>query len=173
MNDLVARFGTPGALVEAVRRLREQGYRHLDAFTPYPLQELTEMLGGPTDRIGWIAALSAVAGGILTYALSYWTAVIDYPINIGGRPLHSWPAFLPATLVSAALWSGIATLTGMLWLCGLPRWHHPVFEVEQFDRATYDRYFLLICSDDPHFDMAETRRLLESLSPEQVDEVRP
>lgn len=172
MIGLIARFRSPAELVEAVRRLHDQGYRRLDAFTPYPLPELTDMLGGSTSRIGWIAALSALAGGVLTYAVAYWTAVVDYPLNIGGRPLHSWPAFLPAALVSAALWSGLATLIGMLWLCGLPRWHHRLFEVKAFDRATYDRYFLLV-EDDPAFDATETRRLLESLSPEHIETLGP
>lgn len=173
MTAFVARFGSPDDLVEAVRRLREQGYRRLDAFTPYPLPELTKMLGGSTARIGWIAAIFALIGGALTYAVTYWTAVLDYPLNIGGRPLHSWSAFLPAALVSAALWSGLATLIGMLWLCDLPRWHHPLFDVKQFDRATYDKFFLLVGADDPKFESKETRRLLESLSPEHIDEVEP
>lgn len=172
MTALVARFRSPAELVEAVRRLRDQGYRRLDAFTPYPLPELAELLGGSTSRIGWVAALSALAGGALTYAVIYWTAVVDYPLNIGGRPLHSWPAFLPAALVSAALWSGLATLSGMLWLGGLPRWHHRLFDVKGFDRATYDRYFLLV-EDDPAFEASETRRLLESLSPEHIEALGP
>lgn len=172
MTALVARFRSPAELVEAVRRLRDQGYRRLDAFTPYPLPELAELLGGSTSRIGWVAALSALAGGALTYAVIYWTAVVDYPLNIGGRPLHSWPAFLPAALVSAALWSGLATLIGMLWLGGLPRWHHRLFDVKGFDRATYDRYFLLV-EDDPAFEASETRRLLESLSPEHIEALGP
>ncbi len=173
MIGLVARFGSSAELVEAVRRLREQGYRRLDAYTPYPLPELTKMLGGSTTRIGWIAALSALAGGALTYAVAYWTAVVDYPLNIGGRPLHSWPAFLPAALVSAALWSGLATLIGMLRLGDLPRWHHPLFEVKGFDRATYDRYFLLVDGRDPAFEADETRRLLESLASEHVEALGP
>ncbi|PWG01367.1 DUF3341 domain-containing protein [Sphingosinicella humi] len=172
MTGLIARFRSPAELVEAVRRLRDQGYRRLDAFTPYPLPELTELLGGSTSRIGWIAALSALAGGALTYAVIYWTAVVDYPLNIGGRPLHSWQAFLPAALVSAALWSGLATLIGMLWLGGLPRWHHRLFDLKGFDRATYDRYFLLV-EDDPAFEASETRRLLESLSPEHIEALGP
>lgn len=171
MSGLVARFHSPETLIAAVRRLREEGYSRLDAFTPYPLPELTEMLGGRTALIGWIAAVFALIGGAITYGVTYWTAVLDYPLNIGGRPLHSWAAFLPATLVSAALWSGLATLIGMLWLCGLPRWHHPLFDVRQFDRATYDKFFLLVEAEDAAFDAEQTRRLLESLGPEHVDEV--
>lgn len=171
MRGLVARFNSPEALLAAIERVRDEGYIRLDAFTPFPLPRVTELLGGRTSKIGWIAAGFALAGGILTYATIYGSSVVDYPLNIGGRPLHSWAAFLPVLVVAAALWSGLATLIGMLWLCGLPRWHHPLFGVRQFDRATYDKFFLLVDADDPAFAAGKTRRLLESLAPEQVEDL--
>lgn len=172
MDALVARFDSPEALVAAVERFHAKGYRTIDAFAPFPLPRVTELIGGKTSSIGWIAALFALIGGALTYVTIHWSAVLDYPLNVGGRPLLSWPAFLPVVLVAAALWSGLAALIGMLWLCGLPRWHHPLFDVKQFDRATYDKYFLLVGLGDSGFDPAKTRSLLESLSPEHIDEVR-
>lgn len=168
MSGLVAKFDTPEALVDALKRLRIEGYTRLDAYTPFPVSEITRMLGGRTSIIGWIAALSALAGAAITYGVIYWTAVADYPLNIGGRPLNSWPAFLPAILVVAALWSGLGALIGTLWLAGLPRWHHPLFDIHQFDRATYDKFFLLV-EGGPDVPEAETRALLESLQPEHID----
>lgn len=168
MQGLVARFTTSDALLAAVRQLREGGYRRFDAFTPFPVPGLGELLDEPGGRIGGIAITFALIGGGLTYLMIYWSSVIDYPLNIGGRPLHSWPAFVPVVLVAAALWSGLATLIGMLWLCGLPRWHHPLFGVRQFDRATYDRFFLMVAADDPHFSEDELGRLLERAGAEHV-----
>src|SRR3546814_9342488 len=151
--------------------LRDEGYTKLDAFTPFPLPEVTKRLGGGTWTIGWIAAVFALIGGGLTYATLYWVAAVNSPLNVGGRPLNSWAAFMPVVLVATALWSGLATLVGMLYLCGLPRWHHPLFDIGQFDRASYDRSFLLIAGDDPIFDRQRTRQLLASLGPEHIDEV--
>lgn len=173
MNVLLARFDTPTALVVAVQRLHADGYTRLEAYTPYPLDEVVALLGGPTSRIGWIAAASALAGGGLTYALIWWTAAVDYPLNVGGRPLHSWPAFLPSALVAAALWSGLATLIGMLRLAGLPRWHQPLFDVSRFDRVTYDRFVLAVERADPRFDARRTAALLRELGAEHVEEFAP
>lgn len=171
MKGFIAKFGSPEALIAALQRLHEEGYRKLDTFTPFPLPEAAELLGGSTSRIGWIAAISALFGGGLTYAMIYWTSVIGYPLNVGGRDLHSWPAFLPAALVAAALWSGIATLIVMLWMAGLPRWHHPLFDVGQFDRVTYDKFMLLVEGSDPAFSEEKTYWLLQSLGPEHIEEV--
>ena len=168
MDALLARFDSPEALTAAVERFKSEGYGKLDAFSPFPLPEVTELIGGRTSMIGWIAASFALLGGALTYATIHWSSAIDYPLNVGGRPLVSWPAFVPVVLVAAALWSGLATLIGMLWLCGLPRWHHPLFDRKQFDRATYDKFFLLVGLEG---NAEETQRLLESLSPEHVEEV--
>lgn len=171
MKALLVRFGSPEALVRAVKALQEAGCTRLDAFTPFPLPDLLERLGPPTARIGWTAALAALAGGLLTYATVYWTSVVDYPLNVGGRPLHSWPAFLPVAIVAAALWSGIATLLAMLWWCGLPRWHHPLFQAREFDRATWDKFFLAVACDDPACGEARARELIRGCGPEAVKEV--
>lgn len=171
MKALAAKFGEAGALTDAVERLQAEGYSRLDAYTPFPVEKVLDRLGPSTSRIGWTAAIAALVGGGLTYLTIWWTAVVDYPMNIGGRPLHSWPAFLPSALVAAALWSGIATLIAMLVWCGLPRWHHPLFDLKQFDQASYDKFFLLVDCADPAFDAERTRRLLESLEPERIEEV--
>lgn len=172
-GGLIAKFGSTAELVAAIERLQETGYRKLDTFTPFPIPAVSEALCPRTAAIGWIAALAALAGGAFTWATVYWTSVIDYPLDIGGRPLDSWPAFLPVIIVAAALWSGIATLIGMLWLCGLPRWHDPLFDVRQFGRATYDKFFLFVARADPAFSEEEARRLLDSFGCEQIDTVAP
>lgn len=171
MKGLIAKFDKPEALVEALDRLQQRGLTRIDIHTPFPIPGVLERINAPTARIGWIAALAGLAGGFLTWLTVYWTSVVDYPLNIGGRPLHSWPAFLPVIIVAAALWSGIATLLAMLYWCGLPRWHHPLFSVADFDRATYDKFFLTVDCDDPEFDAPEVRRLLEVAGAERVEEV--
>ena len=171
MTALLARFATSAALSDAVERLHEAGYRRLDAFTPFPLPQVLKQIGPPTARVGWVAVLAALVGGGLTWLTVYWTAAVDYPLNVGGRPLHSWPAFLPVVIVAAALWSGLATLIAMLFWCGLPRWHHPLFDAEGFDRATYDKFFLLIDGADPAFDAADVRWLLRGLGAESMQDV--
>jgi hypothetical protein len=171
VTALLARFATSAALSNAVERLHEAGYRRLDAFTPFPLPQVLERIGPPTARVGWVSALAALAGGGLTWLTVYWTAAVDYPLDVGGRPLHSWPAFLPVVIVAAALWSGLATLIAMLFWCGLPRWHHPLFDAEGFDRATYDKFFLLVDGADPAFDAADVWRRLRGLGAESIQDV--
>ena len=171
MSALLARFATPAALMAAAERFAGAGYERLDAFAPFPLPDLLKRIGPPTARIGWVAAVAALAGGGLTWLTVWWTAVMDYPLNVGGRPLDSWPAFLPVVLVAAALWSGLATLVAMLFWSGLPRWHHPLFDVEGFDRATFDRFFLLVDAADPAFEDGPARQWLAELGAETVEEV--
>jgi hypothetical protein len=170
VNGLLAGFATADALVAALARLQEAGYTRLDAYTPFPLAEVTARLGGSTAAIGWWAAGSAVAAGVLTYAFVYWSAAIDYPLDVGGRPLNSVPAFLPSVLVVAALASGLATLVAMLRMADLPRWHHAAFDLAGFDRATYDRFLLWIDRSDPLYSAA-TRALVDSTRPLHVEEV--
>ena len=154
-----------------MRRAREAGYARIETYSPFPLEKTHAVLG----RAGWPIAAIAVSAGVfglcLQYVSQYWMNAVDYPINVGGRPLHSWPAFIPPTLIVGLLWAAAAALIGMLALCRLPRLHHPLFAVPGFERATVDRFFLCIKADDPRFDDRATRRFLDDLAPERVEDV--
>jgi hypothetical protein len=168
---IMAEFKTPEALMEAVRAAKRAGYTRLDAFSPFPLSDLAKELGVRTSAIPWIALIAGLTGAVIQYASQYWMNAIDYPLNVGGRPLHSWPAFIPASLIVAILWAGAATLIGLLLILRLPRLHHPVFAVPGFERASEDRFFLCILQDDPNFDSTAIREFLGALSPLAVREV--
>jgi hypothetical protein len=171
LYGIMAEFRTPGALKAAVETASDAGYTRLDAFSPFPLRETAHRLGTRTTAIPWIALVAGLTGAAAQYGSQYWMNVVDYPLNIGGRPLHSWPAFVPATLIVAILWAGLATLLGLLLVLRLPRLHHPVFAVHGFERASQDRFFLCILSEDPLFEPERTWSFLETLSPEVVREV--
>jgi ActD protein len=171
IHGLMAEFTDVGELVRAVRGAREAGYRHFDAYTPFPSEELAEAMDLPHDRLPLVVLLGGIVGGLGGYALQYWTSVIAYPINVGGRPLHSWPAFIPPTFETTVLGAALATVLGMLALNGLPMPYHPVFNVPRFALSSRDRFFLCIEATDPFFDREETRRFLERFVPRQVSEV--
>ena len=168
---IMAEFRTPEALMEAVKAAKRAGYTRLDAFSPFPLSDLAEELGVRTSVIPWIALVAGLAGAAIQYGSQYWMNAVDYPLNVGGRPLDSWPAFIPASLIVAILWAGAATLIGLLLILRLPRLHHPVFAVPGFERASEDRFFLCIMHDDPMFDSAAVREFFGALSPQAVREV--
>ena len=170
---LMAEFTTGEAVLEAAKRAYDAGYRRMDGFSPFPLHGLSEALGFRRTRLPVVTLIGGLLGGCGAYFMLWYACVISYPINIGGRPLHSWPAFFPITFELAVLGASFASLFGMLALNGLPRPHHPVFNVPEFVRASRDRFFLLIESRDPIFHIGETRQFMESLQPENVFEVQP
>jgi hypothetical protein len=170
-QGLIAEFDRPEALVEAAQSARREGYARLDAFSPFPLPEVREALGHRASALPYIALAAALIGGAVQYWAQYWMNVIDYPLNIGGRPLHSWPAFIPGPLIVSMLWAGVATFLAMLVSMRLPQPHHPVFAAPGFERASQDRFFLWILEDDPRFDRAETERFLATLAPLSIREV--
>jgi len=171
LYGLLAEFDNPTALVYAVRRAREDGYRRLDAFTPYPIEELTEALEFRRTRIPLVIFIGGVVGCVGGYLLQYFCAAWDYPINVGGRPLNSWPAFIPVMFELTVLIAALAAVFGLLGLCGLPRPHHPLFNVDRFALASRDRFFLCIEARDAHFDRAATKGFLAGLHPREVTEV--
>lgn len=170
LYGLLAQFETPEAVEQAVRRARAAGYTKITTYSPFPLKETHEVLGRGGIPVAMIAITAGISGLCLQYFSQYWMNAIDYPLNVGGRPLHSWPAFIPPTLIVGMLWAAAAALIGMLALCKLPRLHHPLFAVPGFERATVDRFFLCIGADDPRFDDA-TRDFLEGLGPESIEDV--
>jgi len=163
----MAEFGDAESLLAAARRCAAT-YRDLDAYAPFAVDGLAEAAGLRKDRASLFTLLGGVAGGAGIYFLQWYTAVVDYPINSGGRPLHSWPAFIPATFELTILAAALATFAALLVLNGLPRLNHPVFEAKDFDLASRNRFFLAIRATDPRFDVERTRADLEALQPLRV-----
>jgi hypothetical protein len=168
---LMAEYTEPDALLEAARGAYEHGYRKMDAYTPFPVEGLAEVIGFTHNRLPLLVLLGGLLGGLGAYFMMWYSAVINYRLNVGGRPYHSWPAFIPITFELTVLGASFAAVLGMLGLNGLPRPHHPVFNVPGFALASRNRFFLCIEADDPKFDLAETRRFLEGLAPRSVSEV--
>ena len=171
LYGLIAEFPSATDLVGAARKAHEAGFRRMDAYSPFPIEELAEALDFHYNRLPLLVLVGGIVGGFLGYALQYWTSVVAYPINVGGRPLHSWPSFLPATFETTVLFAALTAVLGMLALNGLPMPHHPIFHAERFALASRDSFFLCIEAEDPRFDRERTRAFLESLEPRQVTEV--
>ena len=168
---LMAEFPDPNTLVAAARKTREAGYRKMDAFSPFPIEELSDALGHHHDPLPLLVLIGGIVGGVSGFLFQYWASAIDYPINVGGRPLLSWPSFIPVTFEMTILVAAFAAVLGMLGLNGLPMPYHPVFNVERFVNASRNRFFLCIESTDPLFDKEATGKFLESLEPREVCEV--
>jgi hypothetical protein len=172
MYGLLAEFPDPGQLRGAALRARLEGhYARIEAYSPFAIEGLAEALAKPRVHIPFWTLLGGVLGGGATYLLEWYSAVIDYPINVGGRPAFSWPAFIPAALEMTILWAVLFGVAAMLIGNGLPRLHHPLFGVPAFDRASDDGYFLLLRADDPRFNATDARAFLESLGPLSITEV--
>jgi hypothetical protein len=168
---MMAEFDTPGDLVSAARRTSEAGYKKIDAYTPFPIEELSEAIGFHRNSVPLVVLIGGILGGCSGFGLQYWIHVINYPLNIGGRPLNSWPAFIVVTFEMTILFAGIFAVLGMLALNGLPMPYHPVFNVPRFAFASKDRFFLIIFSSDPKYDGLAMRRFLEGLGPRSIAEV--
>jgi hypothetical protein len=167
----MAEFDNAQGLLTATQQAHEAGYRHMDAFSPFPVEGLAEALGFHRTRMPLIVLLGGILGCTGGYFMLYYTAVIDYPLNVGGRPLHSWPAFIPITFELTILVAALFAVLGMLALNGLPMPYHPVFNVPRFALASRDRFFLCIEATDPHFDRQATESFLSGLQPQEVAEV--
>jgi len=168
---LMAEFDSAAHLVAAARRVRDEGYRKTDAFSPFPVEGLDEALGVRPTRLPFLVLLGGLLGASGGYFMLYYSAVYDYPFNVGGRPFHSWPAFIPITFELTILTAALFAVFGVLALNGLPMPYHPVFNVPRFALASRDRFFLCVEATDPKFHAEETRRFLEGLSPREVAEV--
>jgi len=168
---LLAEFSEPEDVVAAARAVHEEGYVRAEAYAPYPVEGLSEALGFTRSRIPLLVLCGAFLGGIGGYYLQYWVSALEYPLNIGGRPLNSWPAFIPVTFECTILVAALFAVLGMLALNGLPQPHHPLFNVPEFAYASTDRFFLVIRTDDPLFHETRTRELLAGLRPMAIYEV--
>ena len=167
----MAEFDDPDELLAATQRAYDEGYRQMDAYTPFPVHGLSEALGMRHTRLPVIVLIGGLAALIAGYGLQYWVNVIEYPYNIGGRPFHSWPAFLPVTFETTVLLASLSAVLGMLGLNGLPQPYHPVFNASRFELASRTHFFLCVEATDPQFDRVKTREFLESLSSREVEEV--
>ena len=170
---LMAEFATADELLAAAHRVREAGYVHAEAYSPFPIEGLAEALGFERSRVPFFTFLGGLLGGAGGYFLQWYSAVIDYPVNIAGRPLHSWPMFMPVTFEMAVLGGAFAAVLAMLIGSGLPRMRHPVFAAPDFELATRNRFFLVLHSDEVAFEAQQSAALLDSLKPLRRVEVRP
>lgn len=171
LYGMVAEFRTPEGVLEAAERARKAGYRDMDAYTPYAVEGLHEALGDRPTRLGWIVLIVGILGLLGGFFMQWYANVVWYPLNIGGRPLNSWPNFIVITFEVTVLVASFTAGLGMLARNGLPRLHHPIFNAPNFEAATRDRFFLCIEARDARFDREQTRTFLEGFEPERVSEV--
>jgi hypothetical protein len=171
LYGLLAEFESPDELVEATRKAREAGYRRLDAHTPFPVEGLSDALGFRHTGLPLVVLIGGVVGCLAGFGLQYWVSVIEYPLNIGGRPLNSWPSFVPVTFEMTVLVAALSAVLGMLGLNRLPQPWHPLFDVPGFEHATRDAFFLCIHATDPQFHRDTTRQFLQTLGATSIHEV--
>jgi hypothetical protein len=168
---VLAEFAEADELVAAAVRVHELGYRQVECYSPLPVEGLADAIGFRRTRMPLVVLCGAIVGGFGGLALQYWTTVVAYPLNIGGRPLFSWPSFVPVIFEMTVLVAALSAVLGMLAINGLPQPYHPLFGVPGFDRATQDRFFLSIRAQDPLFDERSTRQMLEQLGAKEVVDV--
>ena len=168
---LMAEFDNPTDVVAAARAAHAAGYRYVDAFSPYPIEELSEAIGVHKTHMPLIVLIGGLGGGLLGFLMQLYIEVFDFPINVGGKPYYSWPAFIPITFECTVLGAALFAVFGMLALNGLPEPYHPVFNVPTFALASRDRFFVLVESRDPKFDRERTAEFLRSLGPLEVTDV--
>jgi Protein of unknown function (DUF3341) len=168
---LMAEFDSAQALMDAAHKVRAAGYTKADAYSPFPIHGLAEALGYREKKVARIVLIGGITGALAGYGLEYWSSVIAYPLNIGGRPFHSWVSFIPPAFETTILFAAFSAVIGMLALNGLPQPYHPVFNVERFAQASQDKFFLAIEASDPKFDADATRQFLSSLHPHEVVQV--
>ena len=173
LHGLLAEFDEAERLLAAVRRVREEGYfaSCIEAYSPYPVEGMDEALSARHHWIPFWMLIGAIGGGAFTYWLEWYSAVVNYPINVGGRPTFSWPAFVPPAVEMTILWAVLLGVGAVLFGARLPRVRHPLFESHEFERATSDHFFLLVRGDDPRFNAQATQSFLGTLSPLSVVEV--
>ncbi len=168
---LLAEFVEPDEVVAAAARIYQEGYRDYEAYSPMPVEGLAEAVGFHRTRLPLVVLIGGIVGCLSGYALQFFVSVVDYPLNVGGRPLNSWPSFVPVIFEMTVLFAALSAVLGMLAMNGLPRPYHPLFGVPQFDRATQDRFFLCIRRTDPLFHEHTTREFLQRLGAKEVIDV--
>ncbi|MGE3275723.1 MAG: DUF3341 domain-containing protein [Vicinamibacterales bacterium] len=173
LYGLLAEFDDPRRLAEAAAAARRAGYRHVEAYTPFPDEAVSEAVGADASGVSRVVFLGGLAGACGGFLLQTWVSVWHYPLNVAGRPYFSWPSFIPVTFECTVLVAAVSGVIGMLAMNGLPRPYHPLFGVDGFERASQDRFFLCIERADPLFDLPHTHAFLERQGPLRVEEVAP
>jgi hypothetical protein len=171
LYGLMAEFATPEQLIEATEKVHAEGYRKVDAYSPLPIEELHHSMHLPDSKLPRFVLMGGICGGLGGFSLLQWISQVAYPLNVGGRPLNSWVSFIPITFELTVLLAGLTTFGTLVTLCGLPMPYHPVFNVPRFKLASSERFFLVIESEDPRFDLVRTREFLNTLHPHEVSEV--
>jgi len=171
LYGIMAEFDQPTPLIEAARRAHQAGYRNMEAYTPFPIEALTEALGRKDSKLPFIVFLGATAGAITGFGLQYFSMTQFYPFLVGGKPFNSWPAWIPITFEMTILIGALTAVIAMIMLNGLPQPYHPVFNAPSFRRASLDKFFLCIEATDPKFDVADTKKFLQTLNPGDITEV--
>ncbi len=168
---MIASFATADELVAATKKIKAEGYSHLDTHTPYPVGETADALGFPKSEMGVVMFIGGLTGACGGFFMQYWANSYGYPLIVGGRPYLSWPSFIPITFEMMVLTAALSGLFGLMALCGLPQLNHPLFSSKLFDRATRDRFILSVEATDPKYDSNATRDFLNTLHPDAVEEV--
>ncbi len=168
---VIAEFHDPQELLNAANATREAGYTSIDAFSPFPIHGLSDAIGFGHTRLSAVVLGGGVLGGFAGFFMCWFANVIHYPLNIGGKPFNSWPAWIPITFETTVLFAAFGAVFGMLALNGLPMPYHPVFNVPRFEQASRDRFFLVIQARDPLFELGKVRDFLDSLNPREVTDV--
>ena len=168
---LMAEFDTPHDIIEAAKKTSAAGYKKIDAYSPFPVEELWEAIGFHHNGVAPVVLTGGILGCLSGYLMQWWIHTISYPTNVGGRPLNSWPSFMIVTFELTILFSVLAATFGMLALNGLPMPYHPVFNVDRFSAASKDKFFLIIFSTDPKYSSNDTRAFLETLGARSISEV--
>ena len=171
LYGIMGEFNSPSDLVAAARRTYEAGYRRINGYSPYPIEELSEAIGFTRTSLPLIVLIGGILGGLGGFFMQYWMEVIDYPLNVGGKPYNSWPAFIPITFECTVLVAAFAAVLGMLVLNKLPQPYHPVFNAPNFALATRDKFFLVIEANDPRFSHDETTQFLNTVGAKNVSDV--
>ncbi|MGB8990376.1 MAG: DUF3341 domain-containing protein [Candidatus Sulfotelmatobacter sp.] len=168
---IMAEFDSAQALIDAAKQTHQAGYQKIDAYSPFPIEGLAEEIGFHHNLVPLVVLIGGIVGGLSGYLMQWWISAVDYPINVGGKPPHSWPAFIVITFEMTILFAALSAVLGMLALNGLPMPYHPVFNVPRFALASRDRFFLIVFSSDPKYDAAGTRKFMEDLAPRSISEV--
>jgi hypothetical protein len=166
----MAEFRDTSSLIHAAEQLRDAGYTKIEAYTPIPVHGLDEAIGHKPSRLPWLVLAGGLLGSSGLFGFMTWVNLVDYPMNIGGRPYFSWPAFVPITFEGMVLFSAFAAVFGLFFLCGFPQPYHPVFNAPGFERATTDGFFLCIETSDPLYDAAKAKSFLTGLGAHAVNE---
>ena len=173
LYGLMAEFDGPNELVRAAKQTYAAGYRNIDAFSPFPIEEAWEAIGHHDRRLSFIVLCGGIVGLLSGIGLQEWVHTLAYPMNVAGKPLNSWPQFIPVTFELTILFAALSAVIGMIVLNGLPMPYHPVFNVPRFELASRDKFFLLVEATDPKFDRQQTREFLKGLEASEVNDVEP